>query len=186
MVVLMTATVPAPGHAQNVQLDSSSVQGLPEGHVSAKRAAPDTTVYHPTKSPLTATLLSAALPGAGQFYNESYWKVPIVLGFGVYLFSNWLDNNRRYQDYKTQYEASIATNPPDGDEALLSSREFYKDQRDSFTWYLVIWYFVTMADAYVDASLYDFNVGSDLSLQTLPVLSPVPVREVRLNVHIGF
>jgi hypothetical protein len=178
--------LPCLGDAQDVRLDTATVQGLPDGQVRAKQTGPDTTTYHPTKSPLKATLLSAVLPGAGQFYNESYWKVPIVVGFGVYLLSNWLDNNRRYQDYKSQYEASIATNPPDGDQTLLNNREFYKDQRDSFTWYLLIWYFVTLVDAYVDASLYDFNVGSDLTLRTLPVLSPVPARAIQLNIHIGF
>ena len=186
LVVLLLAMLAGVGRAQDVRLDTAVVKGLPNGQVTGEKTGPDTTAYHPTKSPLKATLLSAVLPGAGQVYNESYWKVPIVVGFGVYLLSNWLDNNRRYQDYKTQYEASLATYPPDGDPALLNSREFYKDQRDAFTWYLVIWYFVTLADAYVDASLYDFNVGSDLSLRTLPVLSPVPVRAIQLNLHIGF
>jgi hypothetical protein len=186
LVALMAAMMPTAGRAQDVPLDTAAVQRMPEARAAAKRTATDTTAYHPTKSPLKAMLFSAVLPGAGQFYNESYWKVPIVLGFGVYLLSNWLDNNRRYHDYRSQFEQSLLANPPDGDQVLLSTREFYKDQRDSFTWYLLIWYVVTLADAYVDASLYDFNVSSDLSLRTLPVLSPSQVRAVRLNVHIRF
>ena len=47
-------------------------------------------------------------------------------------------------------------------------REFYKAQRDSFTWYFVLLYLINIADAYVDASLYDFNVGGDLSVRVLP------------------
>ncbi len=134
-------------------------------------------------------LLSAILPGAGQFYNESYWKVPIVVGFGVYLVYNWIDNNKLYKNYHSQYQEALIQDPGGvltSTQQLLGLREFYKDQRDSFTWYLLIWYFVTLADAYVDASLYDFNVSGDLSLQTLPVLSPVPVRAMQLNLHIGF
>jgi hypothetical protein len=122
---------------------------------------------HPKKSPGNAMLFSAILPGAGQFYNESYWKVPIVFGFGLYFVSSWLDNNRRYADYRDKYSASLAQNPA-GDPRLLAVREFYKEQRDSFTWYFLILYLLNIADAYVDASLYDFNVGGDLSLRLLP------------------
>ncbi len=182
---LLLAALPGLGRAQQTGSDSVSVPGVPAGRVEAQQSGPDTTAYHPTKSTGKAMLLSAILPGAGQFYNESYWKVPIVVGFGIYLISNWLDNNRMYQDYKAQYQASLGT-IPGGDEALLNSREFYKDQRDAFSWYLLIWYFVALADAYVDASLYDFNVGSDLSLRQLPVVGPVPVRAIQLTLHIGF
>ena len=122
---------------------------------------------HPKKSPGTAMLLSAVLPGAGQFYNESYWKVPVVFGFGIYFVSSWLDNNRRYIDYRDKYSASLQQFP-NGDPRLLAVREFYKEQRDSFTWYFLIMYLLNIADAYVDASLYDFNVGGDLSLRLLP------------------
>jgi hypothetical protein len=178
--------LPAFGHAQEGGKDSVGVPEVPAERVTASQSKADTTFYHPTKSPGKAMLYSAILPGSGQFYNESYWKVPVVVGFGVYLVYNWIDNNKLYKDYKDQYSQSITPAQPEGSDALLNYREFYKDQRDSFTWYILIWYFITLADAYVDASLYDFNVGSDLSLHTLPVLSPVPVRAIQLNLHIGF
>jgi len=133
----------------------------------------------PKKSPGTAMLLSAILPGAGQFYNTSYWKVPVVLGFGLYFVSSWLDNNRRYEDYREKYGASILINPS-GDPILLSVREFYKAQRDSFSWYYFLLYFINIADAYVDASLYDFNVGGDLSVRVLPPL-PGPAVGIRFT-----
>jgi len=137
-----------------------------------------------TKSPGTAMLLSAVVPGAGQFYNGSYWKVPIVMGFGLYFVSSWLDNNRRTQDYRQQFAASVIAYPPSGDPHLLAVREFYKEQRDAFTWYMVVLYLLNIADAYVDASLYDFNVGGDLSLQLLPSLQAP--RGAQLDVRISF
>jgi hypothetical protein len=124
-------------------------------------------IIFPKKSPGMAMLFSAILPGAGQFYNHSYWKVPIVLGFGLYFVSSWLDNNRRYEDYAEKYRVSIAANAS-GDPIILNVREFYKSQRDSFTWYFFLLYLINIADAYVDASLYDFNVGGDLSVRVLP------------------
>lgn len=131
------------------------------------------TEFHPSKSPGLAMLFSAVLPGAGQAYNESYWKVPVVLGFGIYFASSWLHNNRLYKDYSDQYKASITASIPGGDSRLLNIREFYREQRDTFTWYFAILYFINIADAYVDASLYDFNVGDDLSIRLMP---EVPTR----------
>jgi hypothetical protein len=116
----------------------------------------------PTKSTGTAMLLSAILPGAGQFYNESYWKVPVIVGLGGYFIVEFLDNNSKYQDYGDLYDESLETTPG-GDTQLLTYREFYRDQRDTFAWYFLILYAVNILDAYVDASLFDFDVGGDLA-----------------------
>ena len=115
----------------------------------------------PTKSPGIAMLLSTVVPGAGQVYNESYWKVPVIAGFGIYFVSQWIQNNRLADDYRDRYAQS-------GDSRDLTVRDFYKNQRDRFTWYFVILYLLNIADAYVDASLYDFNVSDDLSVRFLP------------------
>ncbi len=133
----------------------------------------------PAKSPTLALVLSALLPGAGQVYNESYWKVPIILGFGVYFASQWLDQNRRYVEARDKFTESLKTNP-NGDALQLARREFYKNQRDSFTWYFLILYVLNLADAYVDASLYDFDVGGTLSVRMLPGDGP------RVGVRVRF
>lgn len=125
-------------------------------------------------------LYSALLPGAGQAYNESYWKVPVVVGFGVYFASMWLHNNRLYHDYRDQYIASITPEDPGGDQNLQMLREFYRDERDTFTWYFFILYFLNIADAYVDASLYDFNVSDDLSIRLMPEMG------TRLTLRVTF
>ena len=134
-----------------------------------------TKVDHKTKSPGLAMLFSAVVPGGGQFYNESYWKVPVVLGFGVYFASQWLHNNRLYKDYRDKYTQSLLENPS-GDGRMLQLREFYKDQRDTFTWYFAILYFVNIADAYVDASLYEFDVSGDLSIKLMPAQNGLALR----------
>ncbi len=119
-------------------------------------------------SPALATLLSAAVPGAGQIYNRSYWKVPLVLGFGAYFTSQWLHYNRLTGDARDRYAESLLRTPG-GNPTQLSLREFYKEQRDTYTWYLVILYVLNVADAFVDATLFDFDVGDDLSVRVLPV-----------------
>ena len=113
------------------------------------------------KSPTTAVLLSAVLPGAGQFYNESYWKVPIIGGLVGYFGYEYFRNNNLYKDYRDDYAASQTEINPEGDFTLKTLREFYRDQRDDFVWYFLIVYVINMVDAYVDAHLFDFDVSED-------------------------
>jgi hypothetical protein len=167
--------------------DSSTVSsGIPFERVIAGRTDTLVSSFSPRKSTSLAMGLSALLPGAGQVYNGSYWKVPVIVGLGIYFVSYWLDNNRRYLDNRDQYAASITATAPSGDKHLLAVREFYKDERDTFMWYFLILYFANIADAYVDASLYDFNVGDDLSVRLLPGWSPVAGINTQLQLRITF
>ncbi|MBI5472425.1 MAG: hypothetical protein HY961_08785 [Ignavibacteriae bacterium] len=146
----------------------------------------DTVVaYQPTKKPGLALLFSAVLPGAGQFYNESYWKIPIVVGFGYYLASQWLDNNDSTKYYRNLFSRSITAQSPNGNSQYQLLREFYKDQRDLFSWYFFIFYMINLVDAYVDASLYDFNVGEDLSIRVRPEFD-VTRRTPQVSLRISF
>lgn len=115
------------------------------------------------KSSLKAVGLSAILPGAGQVYTEQYWKVPVILGLGGYWVYEWVQNHDRYKEFRDLYSASLVSSPPQGDTEFLSLREFYKDQRDSFAWYIGLLYLLNVVDAFVDAELYDFDVGPDLT-----------------------
>lgn len=111
------------------------------------------------KDPWKAVLYSAILPGAGQFYNESYWKVGVVAGLGGYFAYGIINNNNKYSDYKEQYSQSQTTSNPAGDPQLQAFRDFYRDQRDDFIVYAVILYVANLIDAYVDAQLFDFTVS---------------------------
>lgn len=106
------------------------------------------------KSPWGAVARSAIIPGLGQFYNESYWKIPVIWGVGALFISGWVYNNNLYKDYKDLF---IET----GNNTYLSYRDFYRDQRDNFTIYLALLYILNLVDAYVDAHLYDFTVEED-------------------------
>ncbi len=120
--------------------------------------------FHPRKSSLLAVGLSAAAPGVGQIYNGSYWKPPVIWGFGVYWISEWIQLNKSYKDYRNQYSASITPSQTLGDLTLLSQRDFYRDERDKFAWYLGALYALNLLDAYVSANLYDFEVSPNLGL----------------------
>jgi hypothetical protein len=119
-------------------------------------------VFIMQKSPWGAVLRSAVVPGWGQFYNESYWKVPIVWGIGAWLVYNWIQNNNSYNNYKDLFQKSPTANSNDPN---LVYRNFYRDQRDLFTIYMGITYLLQLVDAYVDAHLVDFTVQENYQLK---------------------
>jgi len=111
------------------------------------------------KNPWKAVMYSAILPGLGQFYNESYWKIPVVAVVGGYLGYVIIKNHSRFLDYRDLYESSQTESNPDGDLRLKEFREFYRNQRDQFLLYFTFFYVITAVDAYVDANLFDFDVS---------------------------
>lgn len=111
-----------------------------------------------THSPWLAVGFSAVIPGAGQIYNQSYWKAPLmwgVLGYFIYQYSY---NDNRYETYAERYKNTLIEN----DKRI---REFYHDQRDLFAIYFGIAYVVNLVDAYVDGHLFSFNVEEDFFRQ---------------------
>tara|TARA_B100000768_G_scaffold57599_1_gene55855 strand:- start:177 stop:686 length:510 start_codon:yes stop_codon:yes gene_type:complete len=126
-----------------------------------------------TKSPHTASILSAVLPGAGQFYNEKYWKIPIVYGaMGAALyFAN--DNNKNYINYKSALESRNngqidQYNDIYSDTQLLTIIDFYQRNRDISYILLAAAYVLNIVDASVDAHLFDFNINENLSVRAQP------------------
>ena len=132
-----------------------------------------------------ATTLSVICPGAGQIYNESYWKVPIVIGgmaSMAYVF-DW--NTRGFKRFKTAYDlrADFEAHPenyPDGvskDEFrgrysatfLKNLRDSYRRNRDLSIILTLAVYAFQAVDAHVDAHLKDFDVSDDLTVQVEPL-----------------
>jgi len=125
------------------------------GQDQTEENSPTDSVFVMHKSPWGAVLRSAVLPGFGQFYNESYWKIPVIWGAGALLISGWVYNNNLYNDNKDLYTNTSQT-------IYQYRRDFYRNQRDNFTIYLVVLYILNLVDAYVDAHLYDFTVEEDM------------------------
>jgi len=118
----------------------------------------DTSKFVMQKSAWGAVLRSAIIPGFGQFYNESYWKIPVVWGFLGWFAYQWNTANNKYINYRDLYNGSLN---PDGtrNSLYLEYREFYKDQRDLFAVFVGLAYFLNLVDAYVDAHLFDFDIS---------------------------
>lgn len=132
-----------------------------------------------------ATTLSIICPGAGQIYNKSYWRVPIVLG-GMATTIYCIDwNNRGYQRFKKAYRlrADYDNNPdnyPGGstDEFggrysgtfLKNLRDSYRRNRDLCIILTAGVYILQIVDAHVDAHLRDFDISDDLSMNVTPMI----------------
>ncbi len=107
--------------------------------------------YRQTKSPTGAMLRSMAIPGWGQFYNEAYWKIPIVwAGLGAFAYA-WKWNNDKVNYYDDLYHS-------EHESGYYELREFYRNQRDLNTVFFIIVYVMNVVDAYVDAHLFDFDI----------------------------
>ena len=118
----------------------------------------------PAKSGSLAMLYSAVLPGAGQIYAHRYYTIPFIYGFAIYFSSIAIQANGQYIDYRGKFSESVRldTIAHSGDPNLLSARDFYRNQRDEFILYLGLTYFLNIIDAYVGATLYDFDVSDNL------------------------
>lgn len=117
-----------------------------------------------TRSPALATAMSAVLPGSGQIYAGRYWTIPLIWGFGYWFVRNYIQLDRKYDEWAANYRLSLEQGPPGGlgDRYARDLRDFYRDERDRFAFYLAITYVLNVVDAYVGASLYSFDVSEDL------------------------
>ena len=143
-----------------------------------------------------AVWLGVIIPGAGQIYNRSYWKLPIVYGafMGCGYAISQMQN--RYSGYKTAYldlykdvQAGTVTEDADktyiavlpdgytlsrvGGEStwmntLKNQQNIYRRYRDYSILATVIVYALSLIDAYVDAQLFDYDISPDLTLNIEP------------------
>lgn len=133
-------------------------------------------------APAKAAFYSAILPGLGQIYNKSYWKVPLVygaIGTGAYFY---IENTNNYNRYRDAYKRRLAGfyddefydinndgispgNPDVSDDALRDAQEFYQRNRDLSLLITIGLYVLNIVDANVDAHLKQFNVNENISLK---------------------
>ncbi len=143
----------------------------------------------PVHSPRKAALMSAVLPGLGQVYNKKVWKVPVLyagLGTNIYFLARYVNLYREYRNCYVDYvnfkgdpikynepvfpDNRYVTDASDKQTAL----KFYKDQyqrlRDLNILIMAGIYFINIIDATVDAYLFYYDIGDNLSLRVEPVI----------------
>lgn len=137
-----------------------------------------------------ALWLSLVIPGAGQIYNRKYWKLPIVYGgfVGCAYALSW--NNQMYHDYSQAYMDIMDSDPQTHSydqfmhlgtqitsenisryqELFRLRKDKYRRWRDLSVFCLIGVYALSVIDAYVDASLSEFDISDDLSLRVEPAV----------------
>ena len=119
--------------------------------------------------PSKAAFYSAIVPGLGQAYNKKYWKIPLVYGaIGTSLYF-YIDNNKKYHNYRDAYKQRLLGIPDKydylDDSRLIAAQRFYQRNRDLSLLVTVGFYILNIVDANVDAHLMQFNVSDKLSFQ---------------------
>ena len=136
-------------------------------------------------TPAKAAFYSAILPGLGQAYNKKYWKIPLVygaLGTSIYFY---VDNNKKYNQYRDAYKSRLEGFTTDDlafldNNRLIAGQKFYQRNRDLSALVTLAFYALNILDANVDAALIQFNVDENLSVK--PVLYP---NDVTLKTNVG-
>ncbi|MBR0117443.1 MAG: hypothetical protein IKH02_10960 [Prevotella sp.] len=166
--------------------------------------------------PKRAMWLAIVLPGAGQIYNRKYWKLPIIYGgfVGCIYAMRW--NNMMYNDYSRAFLDISDNNPatqsynqflhlgnridPNNEnnetryKSLFKKRkDYYRRYRDLSFFILIGVYALSVIDAYVDASLSDFDISKDLSLKVSPTVinnrtdrNPIKSSAIGLHCSLNF
>ena len=137
--------------------------------------------------PIRAMWLAMVVPGGGQIYNRKFWKLPIVYGgvVGCIYAVSW--NSQMLRDYSQAYQDIMDSDPTTnshlemlplgyditGREEHFKSvfkrkKDFYRRYRDLSIFCIAGVYLLSIIDAYVDAELSTFDIGTDLSLSISP------------------
>jgi len=125
------------------------------------------------RSGLTAGLLSAVVPGAGQVYNERYGK-SAMLWMG--LCGSWAsqDAHQKTLDfYRREY--ALAVEDGRATTAISTQLDLYRKRRNQYYWGMGLLYVYQIIDAVVDARLDEvkrpFRIGLDVAPSRLGLTS---------------
>ncbi|NOZ45639.1 MAG: hypothetical protein GXO79_02545 [Chlorobi bacterium] len=131
-------------------------------------------------NPQRAAVLSAALPGLGQLYNNKWYKVPFIYGGYAGLYYSWQFNNNKFELFSNVYNSiSQDKNAPSDSTYLIEggsyvkdniykAQEYYRRYRDLSLIGVGMLYLLNIIDATVDAYMFNYDISDDLSLKIQP------------------
>ncbi len=152
-----------------IALNSTGVPARQESNdVSEKTPAAADSMK--AKNPTGAMLRSLFIPGWGQIYNGKWFKGVIIAGAEAGLVANAIVLNQWANEATTEAEYL-----------------YYIDNRNLSFWLLGAAILYSMADAYVDAALADFDESPDLSFNVRRQKEPhIGISSTMINLNIAF
>ncbi|MBR1462532.1 MAG: hypothetical protein IJ604_04030 [Prevotella sp.] len=175
-----------------ITMDSAAEDSVTIGELlkkgKARKTKRDWNTWRP--EPKRALWMAAVIPGGGQIYNRKYWKLPIIYGgfIGCYYAMRW--NGMMYKDYSQAYLDLMDDNPEtqsynqfmhlgrvidDSNRSTYENKfkkrkDYYRRYRDMSAFIMIGVYALSIIDAYVDASLSEFDISEDLSMRVAPAV----------------
>lgn len=150
-----------------------------------------------THSPRLAALYSAVLPGAGQFYNKKYWKIPIIYALGAFAAYQIKSNHQAYMLFRN-VNFTLGDADPTNDaeveiyktviseEGIVRRVEAYKRDRDYWIILSGVFYALNIVDAVVDAHLREFSLNENLSMRVEPSVKQDLFQNMQAGVMLNF
>lgn len=125
--------------------------------------------------PNTAAFYSMALPGLGQAYNKSYWKIPLIYS-GAVVIGYYINYNHQlflqYRDglyaIRDRDDRTQPFNPNLSETTYERATSYWRRNRDLLMIAGLVLYLANIVDAHVDAHLALFNVDEDISMRFEP------------------
>jgi Family of unknown function (DUF5683) len=127
-------------------------------------------------NPKKAGLYSAVLPGAGQFYNQQYWKIPVIyagVGAAIYFITYNEDNYRKYRKiYIARLQGDRSDGLPYTDQDIKTRQDEYKKDLDMTVLLTTVGFTLQIIDAITFAHLKNFDISKDISMRVAPLATP--------------
>lgn len=155
------------------QFEDTPLSGNNNKENSVKR------VFH--GEPGRAALYSLILPGAGQYYNKSYWKIPLVWageGYAIYNLTQQIQGFNTFNDCRVELINNGSSSAPpscvgiglNGADITNTNEAFnqaqgFRESRETAWLILGAAHLLNVVDAFVHRHLINFDTEDDISFQ---------------------
>jgi hypothetical protein len=193
LVMLLAFTVKAqnPDTTKSAGLNSNTLSSTgndTDAFRSVKPKIKKEKVYHPDSlhSPRTAVIRSLIIPGSGQIYNHSWWKVPVIyatLGTLTYFVVMNADSAKEFLQLAKYRKYDISPKPNGKyyrqyvlyrnvtNQSIYDANDYYRRDRDLSILGIFGFWAINVIDAYIDAKFKNaYSVDNNLSMKAVPDL----------------
>ncbi len=188
--------------AQTIEIDSLSVTNVDSTWKSRVEETPKDSIKTVTlqddklqvelepkfklRPPTRAALLSAVLPGAGQFYNKKGWAIRVPIIYAALTTFSYLSiqNHANYRIFRENYLYKQDENPATKEyesfvnrsaDQIKRQRDSYRRDRDFYMIVTGIIYLLNIGEATTTAHFNNFDIDDDISFKFKPQMENIGI-----------